>query len=622
MRAALLALALTALAAWWPPTDAHAQAFVGEFAQEQFGRMGPAGLALDTINGVTYLYVADDTHGRIYKFNATTGARIAVWGETGSGDLQFNRPFGVAVDPVSHDLYVAERGNNRIQRITSNGVFVAKWGVLGTEPGQFYAPVGVATDATGHVYVTDYGNERVQKFRVLSATDVRHVTSWGGAGTKIGQFSGPFGITRDPAGNIWVADTRNHRLQKFDPNGGFLGAYGTFGPGNGQFLTPSWVAFDRTGAYYVTETNSDPQNPAAPDIQNQRVQKFSATGTFLMKWGNLGESGGQFRFPLSIVIDPTDHAYVSDYYNTRVQKFNLAAAPGAPTGPPPPPPPPPTAASAARFVNLSSRLSTVDGDDTRAFIAGFVVSGTAPKQMLIRAIGPGLAGFGVGGAVANPRLSVFSGGQIVAANDDWIDTPALQAAATRVGAFNLAAGSGDAAMLVTLPPGAYSAQVGTNGGQGVALVEVYDVESAQTTARLINLSTRGFVGTDDAVLVAGFVVSGTTPKRVLVRGVGPALGGFGVTGALTDSVLRIHSGSTVVAQNDNWETTQLVAGGPVPAAAVEIAASARTAGAFALPPGGRDAALVVTLPPGIYSAIVSGAGNSIGAGLVEVYELP
>lgn len=617
----LLGLTLALAATHGFVRSVSAQAFIAEWTDSEAGRMAPAGLALDTIGNVTYLYVTDDTFGRVFKFNAATGARVAVWGETGSGPLQFNRPFGIAVDPVSHDLYVVERGNHRVQRITNSGTFVMKWGLPGAGPGEFNSPVGVAADASGNVYVTDYGNDRVQKFRVISSTEVRHVGTWGGPGTTVGRFGGPFGITRDATGNLWVADTRNHRLQKFDPNGNLLAAVGIFGSGNGQFLTPSAIAFDRTGAYYVAETNSDPGNTLTADIRTQRVQKFAANGTFLLSFGTLGEAGGQFRFPLAIVIDANDYAYVADYYNTRVQKFNLATSP-PPTGTPPPAPSPPPVAPAGRFVNLSSRLSTVDGDDSRAFIAGFVVSGTAPKTMLVRAVGPGLGGFGVAGSLANPRLSVFSGERLVATNEDWSDGPEMQAACTRVGAFNLTRGSQDAALLVSLPPGAYSAQVGTNGGEGVALVEVYDVETSQPATQLVNLSTRGYVGTDDAVLVAGFVVSGTAPKRVLVRGVGPALTGFGVGGALADSQLRIHSGNTVIAQNDNWETAQPVAGGPVPAGADAIAAAAQTAGAFALPPGSRDAALVVTLPPGIYSAIVSGAGNSTGAGLVEVYQLP
>lgn len=596
----------------------RAQTFVTEWAEADIGRIGPTGLALDTVGGSTLLYVADQNHGRVIKFNLTANARVGVWGAAGNADGEFNSPFGVAVDPVSHDLYIAERGNHRITRITNTGTFVMKWGSFGTGNGEFDGPIGVAADAAGNVYVTDHNNHRVQKFHVQSGPggwQAQHVATWGGKGAANGQFNGPYGITLDAAGTLWVADGFNHRLQKFDPNGNFLGAVGTLGTGNGQFITPTWVNFDASGNFYVAETNSDPQDVAASDIQNQRIQKFSASGAFVSKWGGYGEAGGQFRLPFDVVVDANGNAYVADYYNTRVQKFSLS---GAVT---PPPAPPPGGATAAHFVNLSSRLRTTDGSASRAFIAGFVVSGTAPKPMLVRAIGPSLSQFGVNGVLSNPRLEIYSGTQKVAENEDWTASSDMVATGERTGAFPLTAGTRDAALIVTLAPGAYSAHVSANGGDGVALVEVYDAETAQPATQLVNLSTRGFVDTGDGVLVAGFVVTGSTPKRVLVRGVGPALAGFGVTGALSDSVLKIYSGTTLLAQNDDWGTPQTTSGSSAPATGAEIAAAAAASGAFALPASSKDAAVVVTLQPGAYSAVVSGANNSTGAGLVEVYEL-
>lgn len=208
-------------------------------------------------------------------FDLTTGKRVAVWGGVGFGDGEFNSPYGIAVDPASGDLYIGDRTNQRIQRITRTGTFVMKWGGLGTGPGEFNGPVGVAADASGHVYVTDHGNNRVQKFRVSntgSGWEARHLATWGGPGGGEGQFNGPFGITHDATGNLWVADGYNHRLQRFDPEGRFLGSKGSFGTGPGSFVTPTWVTFDAHGAFYVTETNSDPSNAAAPDLAQQRIQ--------------------------------------------------------------------------------------------------------------------------------------------------------------------------------------------------------------------------------------------------------------------------------------------------------------------------------------------------------------
>jgi hypothetical protein len=210
---------------------------------------------------------------------------------------------------------------------------------------------------------------------------------------------------------------------------------------------------------------------------------------------------------------------------------------------------------------------------------------------------------------------------MVAENEDWVDGTAMRAAAERVGAFQLTPGSRDAALLVTLAPGNYTAQVLANGGDGVALVEVYDAETTQPATQLINLSTRGFVETGDSVLVAGFVVTGDAPKSVLVRGVGPALAGFGVSGPLADAQLKVFSGGVLLAQNDDWGSPQPLAGGAAPASGADINAAGTAAGAFALPPGSKDAAVLVTLPPGAYSAVVSGANGTTGAGLVEVYQV-
>ncbi len=279
-----------------------------------------------------------------------------------------------------------------------------------------------------------------------------------------------------------------------------------------------------------------------------------------------------------------------------------------------------------RMINVSARMKVVDGDASRSFIAGFVINGTTPKQVLIRAIGPGLVPFGVQNALANPALKVYAAnGAIVAENDDWSANPEVSAAASRLGAFGLANGSTDAAVLVTLPPGAHTAQVFANGGSGIALIEVYDATPGPVPdgQQLINISARGYVDAGESALMAGFVVTGNAPKRFLIRGVGPALAPFGVPSTLGDPSLKVWSSTgVVIATNDDWSSPQVVSATQVAATAVELVAAAGSTGAFPLPPHSLDAALIVSLLPGQYTASVTGAGDATGAALVEVYEIP
>lgn len=268
--------------------------------------------------------------------------------------------------------------------------------------------------------------------------------------------------------------------------------------------------------------------------------------------------------------------------------------------------------------NLSTRGQV--GTGSNILIAGFVVGGSSPKQILIRAIGPTLSGFGITGALADSQLELFKGTTRIALNDNWAGNTAITSASATVGAFQLTANSLDAVVLAQLDPGAYTAQVsGVGGRTGVALVELYDVDSVAAFApqKLINVATRGVVGTGENQLIAGFVVNGTTTKKVLIRGVGPTLTSLGVTGALADPVLQLiqtkGSTRTVVRENDNWETGNDVA---------LITAATTKAGAFPLTSGSKDAVLLLNLPPGTYNATVSGVGGTTGVGLVEVCEVP
>jgi hypothetical protein len=270
-----------------------------------------------------------------------------------------------------------------------------------------------------------------------------------------------------------------------------------------------------------------------------------------------------------------------------------------------------------RLMNVSGRGQV--GTGSNILIEGFVIAGPAnsEEQVLLRADGPILANFGLAGSLlSQPSLSLYnSAGAIIATNTGWSsasNAPAIANAAATVGAFSLPAGSADSALLVNLPPGNYTMQItGANQSTGVALGEVYEIGASGDN--VINLSTRGVVSAGSGALINGFVVAGTSPQQVLVRGDGPSLASFGVANALAQPVLQLFDSSgKLVASNTGWGAN---------ANASQIAAAASTVGAFALPSGSADAALLVTLQPGAYTIVIAGAGGTSGVALAESYLL-
>jgi hypothetical protein len=276
-----------------------------------------------------------------------------------------------------------------------------------------------------------------------------------------------------------------------------------------------------------------------------------------------------------------------------------------------------------RLINLSSRAQV--GTGTNQLITGYVVGGTGTtgaQALLLRASGPALAPFGVTGVLPDPNLTLNGGGGVIASNSGWAGNAQVAAAATTDGAFAWSsAASHDSALVESLPAGAYTAEVtGASGDTGVALAEIYDSTPAGAytlaTPRLINLSARAVAGSGSGVLDAGFVIGGTTSRAVLIRVSGPALSGFGISGFLPDPQLQLYQtnrdgSSTLLETNVGW------------AGDTTIAATAADVGAFSWGTAATaDSAIVVTLPPGAYTAEVAGAAGDSGVALVEVYEVP
>jgi len=275
----------------------------------------------------------------------------------------------------------------------------------------------------------------------------------------------------------------------------------------------------------------------------------------------------------------------------------------------------------AQLGNISTRAFVQTGDNV--MIGGFIVQGTAPKRVIIRAIGPELTQYGVPNPMADPTLELHDGtGALIASNDNWQQTiiGGIITANQVVAIQSSGHAPGDpreSAIIAELPPGNYTAIVrGVTNTTGVALAEVYNLSSSSDSI-LRNISTRSFVQTGDNIMIGGFIVQGSTPRRVVIRAIGPELGAppYNIPNALANPTLELHNGSgALIASNDNWMTTIL--GGIITRDQVQ---DIRDSGHAPTDPS--ESAIIATLPPGNYTAIVRGVNNTTGVGLVEVYDL-
>ncbi len=262
-----------------------------------------------------------------------------------------------------------------------------------------------------------------------------------------------------------------------------------------------------------------------------------------------------------------------------------------------------TTIQAPRLSNVAVRTTLAAN---QILTVGLTMQG-GPKSALIRAAGPGLGALGVPGTMADPKLAVFNGSTQVAANDNWAGNAGVKAAMSAVGAFPFASDISLDAALVTDIDGGRTVQV-SGPAAGNLIVEVYDAGSGDIP-RLTNISALNRVGTGDDILIAGFTLAGSGTRTLLIRAVGPSLGALGVPGTLADPKLQLfNSAQTKIDENDTY--------------AASLAPTFAAVGAFALTPGAKDAALVVTLPAGGYTVQVSGADGGTGSAIVEIYELP
>ncbi|HVF71657.1 MAG TPA: hypothetical protein VM940_08615 [Chthoniobacterales bacterium] len=257
--------------------------------------------------------------------------------------------------------------------------------------------------------------------------------------------------------------------------------------------------------------------------------------------------------------------------------------------------------SGARMVNIATRAKVLGGDSVA--IGGFIITGSVPKKVIIRGIGPSLSGLGVPGALTDPTLELLQGNTSLATNDNWKDSQQTEIQNSGVPPGN----NLESAIVRTLDPGSYTAILrGKNNGTGVGLIEVYDLDTA-ADSKLANISTRAFVEAGDNVLIGGIIGGGNgSQPKVLIRAIGPSLTPLGVANALQDPVLELHDkDGALLVTNDNWESDQKAA---IQATGIQ-------------PSNPNESAILATLLPTNYTAIVKGANNTSGVGLVEVYHL-
>ncbi len=583
---------------------------------------GPTGIAVD---GSGNLYVADTGNGTVRKITAdavvtTLAGTVGVKGSVdGTGTAaQFGGPDGIAVDGAGN-LYVAD--GLTIRKITPGGVVstlagspvindtqYAHWGVAdGTGPAaRFYDAVGIAVDGGGNLFVTDAGADGSGVIRKVSPAGV--VTTIAGAAYYNGislpwatadgtgaaaQFLLPLGVAVAANGTVYVADTLNNRIQLGRPTAGAT----TYPAFSGQ---PSSQTIAVGGTVVFSVSSATTPSPAYQWLLNG-TDIAGATNPVLIIRGAASSNDGSYT---CIATNPSG--------NVASNAAFLSVSSTTDFG---------------RLVNLSCRAQV--GAGPNILIAGFVVGGEGTAGLdtvLVRASGPAIAAspFDVPGALADPDILVNSlpSGAYVAANAGWGGNTVVASAAAAVGAFPWTdPSSKDSALLLSLSGASTVRIAGAAGDTGVALAELYDATPAgslsASSPRLINLSARAGVGTGANVLIAGFVVAGSTSETVLIRASGPALAAnpFNVAGTLADPALRLDllngdGTSTLLASNSGW-------GGEA-----QISEAAASVGAFSWGSSATaDSAVLVTLPPGAYTAQVSGASGDSGVALVEIYEV-
>jgi hypothetical protein len=403
--------------------------------------------------------------------------------------------------------------------------------------------------------ITSTTNAPTGRWRHSAVWTGTEMIVWGGAGDGYLNTGGKY----NPGTDSWTATSTTNAPTARDTN---LAVW------TGMEMIV-WGGYDGTGDGTANSNTGGKYNPGldswrATNTINAPTDRLGTsviwTGTEMIVWGGLDFDG---------------------FWNTGGR---YCAQPGPTT-----------------LGNISTRLRVETGDN--ALIGGFIITGTQPKKVIVRGIGSSLP---VAGALADPILELrSSNGTLLASNDNWRDTQEGEIIATGIPPISEL----EPAVVATLPANNSSYTVivrGKNNGTGLGLVEVYDLDGT-VDSKLANISTRGFVGTGDNVMIGGTIVQGGSSSSVILRGIGPSLANAGVPDTLADPTLELRDGNgTLLVANDNWQ---------------DDAASAAQLIAYGLAPHPLESGIFVSLAPGPYTAILAGKENGTGVGLVEAYQV-
>jgi len=589
----------------------------------------PLGMTVDSTGALWVAESSGQGDGPIERVEKMTTAGVSSGTLLTAANPTLMLPFDVAIDPATNRAYVSDYTNHRVVVFdlaasdgtssggtSSGGTSSGGDSSGGTSTGGTSTGSGSGGTTTGGTSGTPPGNASVA---VTSVTVPANGTYRAGdALTFTVHFSAPVHVVSTHADSIDSHDAESSKGDKsddHDKDGGDVDDADVSitwnavdgGDSGRAVLVGPIKSSDLTFKYQVRGNDSAPTGI--------RLDSTLALGTGIRITDAAGQTVSADQLKLPWASNPLPGVVLVPAKDSNPGKGGSGATTGVVVS---------VGKKGARIVNLSSRVRLKGGDANHTVAVGFVVSGTGVQTVLIRAVGPGLRAFGISDAAANPSVTVQSAaGDVVGSNAGWNDSQALAQMAQHVGAFALNRGSRDAALILPLQPGAYTATITSAKSDGEALLEIYDATDAGAAApQLINISTRGYVDADGDLIV-GFSVQGSDARRVLVRAVGPALTGFGVHGVLANPNLAVHdAGGAVVAANDDWGTPTPIDSAHPAASGADIAAANASAGAFPLTTGSQDAAVATTLAPGSYSAVVTGAGHSAGAVVVEVYELP